>query len=176
MMKSIAIVTCLLAIVGISSAVAEVNETAAIKKIDRLILAALSENEIKPNPEASDEVLVRRLYLDIIGRIPTQKEARAYLRSKDPKKTTKLIGELIGSEGYVSHYFNYFADLLRIKSRIAVGGQSIGAGMAYERWIKDALRTNRPYDEMVYDLVTAHGSSWDDPAIGYYLRDFGMPL
>lgn len=175
-MKSLFLLLSACVLFGLPLSAAEVDSQKASRKIDQLIQAKLKENDLKLNPAASDEVMVRRLYLDIIGRIPTPEEATLYLKSKDPDKNAKLIDELIGSEGYVSHYFNYFADLLRVKSRIAVGGQSIGAGMAYERWIKDALRTNRPYDEMVYDLVTAHGSSWDNPATAYYLRDFGMPL
>ena len=152
---------------------AKVSPTA---KIDRLIKTGLAENDLKPNPLAGDEVMVRRLYLDIIGRIPTQAEAASFIQSKDAEKIPKLVDELIGSEGYVSHFYNYFADLLRIKSRLTAGGQSIAPGMGYEMWIKEGLRENRPYDEMVYDLVTASGSSWENPAIGYYLRDYGMPL
>lgn len=166
---------CLFLAVSIP-AFAEFTKVSPTAKIDRLIKAGLTENDLKPNPLASDEVMVRRLYLDIIGRIPTQEEAKAFIESKDPEKIPALVDELIGSDGYVSHFYNYFADLLRIKTRLTAGGQSIAPGMGYEMWIKDALRDNRPYDEIVYDLVTASGSSWENPAIGYYLRDYGMPL
>lgn len=147
-----------------------------IAKIDQLVLENLKENELKPNPIASDEVFVRRTYLDLVGRIPTQQETRSFLDDKSPRKRGALVRSLIGSDGYVSHHFNYWADLLRARTRIAGNGQSLPAGMAYEQWIKKAIHENRPYDKMVYDLVTAHGSSWDNPAIGYYLRDYGMPL
>lgn len=175
MKRILSLSLCLL--VAISTEVrAESTKGSPTAKINRLVKAGLAENDIKPNPVASDEVMVRRLYLDIIGRIPTQAEAAAFIDSKDPKKIPNLVDELIGSEGYVSHFYNYFADLLRIKSRLTAGGQSIAPGMGYEMWIKDGLRENRPYDEIVYDLVTASGSSWENPAIGYYLRDYGMPL
>ncbi|MDF1824719.1 MAG: DUF1549 domain-containing protein [Verrucomicrobiales bacterium] len=166
---------CVLAAISVQVR-AETSKISPTAEIDRLIKAGLAENEIKPNPVASDEVLVRRIYLDIIGRIPTQEESGLFIDSEDPEKVANLVDELIGSEGYVSHFYNYFADLLRIKSRLAAGGQSIAPGMGYEMWVKDALRENRPYDKMVYDLVTASGSSWENPAIGYYLRDYGMPL
>ena len=87
---------------------AESSKVSPTVEINRLIGKGLKENDLKLNPVASDEVLVRRIYLDIIGRIPTQPETTAFLNSKDPKKTEKLVDELIGSDGYVSHFYNYF--------------------------------------------------------------------
>ncbi len=145
-------------------------------RIDELVLEGLTKEGLKPNADTSDSVFVRRLYLDLIGRIPTKNETLAFLESKDPSKRAALVDSLIGSEGYVSHTYNWYADILRSRTSISGNGQSVGAGLAYELWIKEGIRKNRPYDEIVYDLVTASGSSWENPAIGYYLRDFGMSL
>ena len=147
-----------------------------IATIDQLVVQHLEENDLKPNRIASEEVFVRRAYLDLVGRIPTAEETRRFLEDENLMKRGALVRSLIGSEGYVSHQFNYWADLLRARSRIAGNNQSLPAGMAYEQWVKNAIRENRPYDEIVYDLVTSHGSSWENPAVGYYLRDYGMPL
>lgn len=152
------------------------DETAAVARIDQLVLEGLKKEGLEPNADTSDEVFVRRVHLDLIGRIPTKAETLAFLGSQDPDKRAKLVDSLIGSDGYVSHFYNWYADLLRMRTSISGNNQSIGAGLAYERWIKDAIRTSRPYDEVVRELVTASGSSWENPAIGYYLRDFGMPL
>jgi hypothetical protein len=152
------------------------DEASAVARIDQLVLEGLKKEGLEPNADASDEVFVRRAHLDLVGRIPTKAETLAFLESKDPAKRAKLIDSLAGSEGYVSHFYNWFADLLRMRTSISGNGQSVGAGLAYERWIKDAIRAGRPYDELVRDLVTATGSSWENPAVGYYLRDFGMPL
>lgn len=154
-----------------STAVAE-----AVAKIDQLIRGALAEHQVPPNPLASDEVFVRRIHLDLIGRIPTKQETTGFLASTDPAKRAVLVDRLIGSDGYQSHQYNYFADLLRVRTNLSGGGQSATAGLAYEQWIKSAIRENKPYDEFVYDLVTAAGSTWENPAIGYTIRDFGMPL
>ncbi len=148
----------------------------AVAKIDRLVREALAENQVTPNPVIADETFVRRIHLDLIGRIPTREETTAFLESTDPAKRSALIDRLIGSEGYQSHHYNYFADLLRVRTNLTGGGQSITAGLAYEQWIKSAIRENKPYDEFVYELVTAVGKVWKNPAIGYTLRDFGMPL
>lgn len=152
------------------------DEAAAIARIDQLVLEGLKKEGIAPNPDSDDEVFVRRIHLDLIGRIPTKSETLAFLKSEDPDKRNQLVDSLAGSDGYVSHFYNWFADLLRMRTSISGNNQSIGAGIAYERWIKDAIRASRPYDEVVRDLITASGSSWENPAIGYYLRDFGMPL
>jgi hypothetical protein len=152
------------------------DEAEAVARIDQLVLEGLKKGGLKPNAKASDEVFVRRVHLDLAGRIPTKSETLAFLESKDPAKRAKLVDSLLASEGHVSHLYNWFADLLRVRTLISGNGQSVGAGLAYEQWIKDAIRSNRPYDEVVRDLVTATGSSWENPAIGYYLRDFGMPL
>ena len=153
-----------------------VDPVAAAARIDELVLEGLKKEKLEPNADASDEVFVRRVHLDLIGRTPTKAETLAFLESVDPDKRAKTVDSLIGSDGYVSHQYNWFADLLRSRTSISGNGQSVGAGMAYEKWIKDSIRSNRPYNEIVYDLVTASGSSWENPAIGYYLRDFGMPL
>lgn len=152
------------------------DEASAVARIDRLVLEGLKKEGLEPNADASDEVFVRRAHLDLAGRTPTKAETLAFLDSKDPDKRAKLVDSLAGSEGYVSHFYNWFADLLRMRTSISGNGQSVGAGLAYERWLKDAIRAGRPYDELVRDLVTATGSSWENPAVGYYLRDFGMPL
>lgn len=145
-------------------------------RIDRMIVAQLKAKGEKLNPPASDEVFVRRIYLDIIGRIPTKREALRFLDSKTPDKREELIDRLLDSDGYVSHYYNFWADLLRLRTRLSGSGQSRPAGLAYERWVKGSLRENKHYDDMVRELVTAHGSSWENGAVGYYIRDYGMPL
>lgn len=155
---------------------ARLDFRAQTEKIDRIVLERLASEGIEPLPVASDEVFVRRAHLDLVGRIPTKAETLAFLESQDSDKRAALVDSLIGSDGYVSHFYNYLSNLLRTRTAISGNGQSVGAGHAYERWIKDAIRENKPYDDFVRELVTASGASWENPATGYYLRDYGMPL
>lgn len=148
--------------------------TPASKKIDSLLQKGYEEHNIKANPEVSDEVFLRRIYLDIIGRIPSLAEAQEFLNSKAEDKRPRLIERLLSSEGYVSHSYNFWADILRINS--ALGNGAGPAESAYRLWVKSALRENKPYDQFVRDLVSARGHLWDNGAIGYYMRDRGMPL
>lgn len=147
----------------------------ASQMIDKLVGEGLAKANQKPNPPASDEVFLRRIYLDVIGRVPTAEEATAFLDDRTPDKRAKLIDKLLLSEGYVSHWFNYWADILRLKSNLVDTNQP-GLGDAYGAWIKEQLRANTPYHKMVYEMLTAQGYIWDNGAIGYYMRDSGMPL
>ncbi len=140
-------------------------------EIDRLINLNLEANEKKPERAATDPVFLRRVYLDIIGRIPTFDEVSSFLDSKQPEKRSELIHQLLNSEGYVSRQFNYWADLLRAKTRL----RGLTAN-EYLGWMKESVRDNKPYDVFVRELLTAEGYIWDDGAAGYYLRDSGMPL
>ena len=127
----------------------------------------------KMNVPVRDETFLRRVYLDVVGRIPSLEESARFLDSKDADRRAKLIDELLGSEGYVSHMFNWKADLLRVNSRGLSGGQP---GILYDDWVKDAIRSRMPYDEFVRRLLTASGQLWENGAVGFYLRDLGMPL
>ena len=80
----------------------------------------------------------------------------------------------MSGEGYVQNFFNFWADVLRAETTPQGGGGVQGA--AYLQFIKDSLRSNKPYDQFVRDMVGATGKTWENGAIGYYLRDRDMPL
>ena len=152
----------------------KIDTREASKKIDALIAKQYAPNKIKPNPLTDDSTFVRRAYLDITGRIPTAAETRSFTSSTEPGKRAKLIDQLLDSDGHVSHQYNYWADILRISSRL--NGQGPQNGAAYIRWVKDAIAKNTPYDEFVTSLITAQGMVDENGAAGFYLRDRGMPL
>jgi len=137
------------------------------QKIDQLLAKDWAKAGLKPNSLASDEVLVRRLYLDIAGRIPTVEEAAAYMQSSDPQKRTKLIDTLLASDGHTSHMFNYWADILRLSDNV----KGRLAAEAYEEWLKKQIKDNAPYDQFVKNLLTTDGGVWDSGSIGFWQRD-----
>lgn len=144
-------------------------------QIDKLVDANLVKQKITPNAPVSDEVFVRRIYLDIAGRIPTLKETTDFLADKAADKRAKLIDVLLGSDGYTQNFFNFWADILRLRSQLAVGN-SQPAGAAYANWLRKSLDDNKPYDDMVREMVTADGKTYESGAVGFYLRDYNMPL
>ncbi|MEM8955643.1 MAG: DUF1549 domain-containing protein [Verrucomicrobiota bacterium] len=138
--------------------------------IDRLVAEGLAADQLQPNAPANDSIFVRRIYLDIAGRIPSAEEAAAFLENDDPDKRAKLIDELLLSPAYRSHTFNWLADMLRHMD----GGRT--GYYTYDRWLKDQVALNRPWNEFVSDLLTAEGSLASSPATGFLMRDRGMPL
>ncbi len=146
----------------------------AAAHIDSLLSAHWKTAKVTGNAPASDEVFLRRIYLDLAGRIPTAAEASAFLESKQPDKRATLINDLLARESYVSHFYNFWSDILRQKSRFVNTANVVPA--AYERFIKESLRANKPYDQFVREMLAAKGYAWDNGAIGYYARDPEMPL
>ena len=146
----------------------------AAKEIDALVEAGLKKHDLKPNAEINDETFVRRAYLDIVGRIPTIEEAENFHGSTYDRKREQLIADLLESDGAVSHGYNFWADVLRINTEL--GTNAAEAEAAYNLWLKKTIAENRPYDQFVRELVGARGTIWDNGAIGYYMRDRGMPL
>ncbi|MEN8871543.1 MAG: DUF1549 domain-containing protein [Akkermansiaceae bacterium] len=140
------------------------------RDLDEVMIASQKAEGIKPNPVVDDSTFVRRSYLNIIGRLPTHDEARSFLESDKKEKRTKLIDSLIESPGFNSHIFNFWTDLLRVKTN------SEHNGLGWHVWLKDAVANNMPYDKMVKEMLAAEGHVAENPAVGYYLRDRGMLL
>ena len=144
----------------------------AASELDRIIESKLTAMGQSPNDRVSDEIFLRRVYLDVAGRIPTLSEAKTFLDSTDPDKRIELIDDLLSSPDWVSHSYNFWADTLRLVER----PQANIVAEPYLAYVKDSIRTNKPYDKWVYEMLTAEGKVWENPAVGYQLRDDGMPL
>ncbi len=172
-MNSTARIPALLCAALTSLAASGADNLPASRQIDAILAKDWKTANVQPNKPASDEIFLRRVYLDVIGRIPTGDEASAFLNSKDANKRAKLIDTLLASDGYVHHFFNYWADVLRAQSQGI--GNNLGAE-AYLNYIRESLRENKHYDQFVRELVATEGDVFDSGSIGYYLRDRGMPL
>lgn len=130
------------------------------------------QNQVVPNPPLLEDNLVKKVYLGIAGRIPTEEEYLTYKKSKDPQKKQKLVKQLVYSEDFVSNYYNYWADLLRTRERL--NQTQYVSGLNYISWIKDSFRKNVPYNKWVQSLLLSEGSYYENGATGYFLRDQGM--
>ncbi len=154
-----------------TSTIADIQKSA--DRIDELIEANYKKHNIKPNASASDAVYCRRVHLHLAGRIPTFEEAYQFSLSKDADKRTKLVDHLLNSHDHVSHMFNYWADILRLQDNPINNNQ---IAQPYHEWIKKALSENTPYDQWVRQMITAEGRIWENPAVGFSMRDSGMEL
>lgn len=146
-----------------------VAQAAAI--IDKGVLMGLTKAGQKPNPLASDEQFIRRVYLDLVGRIPTREETLEFLNDSSSSKRGNVIDKLVNSDGFSSRMYNYFSDMLRI----ADDAQK-AKFYSYQEWLKDQIVRNRPWNEVVHDMLVADGKMLENGAAGYLLRDRGMRL
>ena len=128
--------------------------------IDEHVWRKLERLRITPSPPATEATVLRRLYLDVIGRLPTPDEARAFLDDTTTDKRARLIDALLARPEYADHWASQWIDLLR-PNPYRVG---IKAVLNYDAWIRDAFRRNEPYDQFVRELITAQGSTWRNGA------------
>ena len=142
-------------------------------QIDHLVVEQLKQVGQERRPGIDDYTFCRRVYLDAIGRIPTIDELDLFITDQQPDKRPRLVSKLLNSKGYQSHWYNYWADLFRVKY---VGDKLHHPGN-YSQWIKECLRSNKPYDQMAHELINASGPLYKpgNGATGFYARE-PMPL
>jgi hypothetical protein len=134
--------------------------------IDEHIDAKLQRLKIQPAAIADDAVFVRRVYLDLAGIPPTPEEARAFLNDAAParSKRERLIGELMERKEFIDHWSLKWGDLLQ-SNRKHLGEKGT---WAFRQWIRDSLAANTPYDQMVRELITSKGSTYQNPAANFF--------
>lgn len=138
--------------------------------IDDLVLDKLQQLEIRISDPATESAFLRRVYTDVIGRIPTADEAKQFLDSTEKDKRRLLAERLVEQPDYVDHWANQWADLLR-PNPYRVG---IKAVLNYDNWIRDQFRQGVSHGEFARRLLTAKGSTWQNGASTLY-RDRRSP-
>lgn len=135
--------------------------------IDESLLANLQELGIPPSPPCDDATFLRRVSLDIGGRLPTADEAREFLASDDPNKRANYIDQLLRSPDYADYFANKWTALLKNRRDDA---SDITSNFAFHAWIRDSLLANIPYDQLVRELLAATGTVIGNPAVAWYKR------
>lgn len=143
--------------------------------IDQMIQKAWDEARIKPSRAATDEEFLRRVYLDMLGRIPNIEEAQAFLSSRELGRRQKLVEYLLNSPDYARNFATQWSNLLlgRRPQERQVDRAALSA------WLRRQFLDNRPWDRTVYDLVTAKGNNKENGAVNFPLAhmEFGaVPL
>lgn len=143
------------------------NEAVSPSRIDSLVSDKLREHGIEPANLCSDEVFVRRVYLDMIGTLPTVSEVRLFLEDSNKDKRSRLIDTLFKRNEFVDYWTLKWCDLLRVKAEFPINLWP-NAVQAYRRWIYEAVRENRPYNQFVRELLTSNGSNFRVPPVNFY--------
>jgi hypothetical protein len=122
-------------------------------RIDHHVATAWAKAGVTPAPLADDGEFVRRVYLDLAGRIPHVSEVRKFLDDKRPDKRARLVGQLLDGPRYVTHFTNVWRSLLLPEATTSVQTRFVVPG--FESWLRKQLVQNARYDAMVRDLLTA---------------------
>lgn len=124
--------------------------------VDEVLSAQWDELGIRPAAGISDAAFLRRATLDATGLIPTPEQVDAFLADDSPDKRARLVDSLVGSPEFAEQWAWFFGDLFRLAHQVGA------VRNPFQTWIKEWLTTDRPYDDMVRDLLTgvskAHGS------------------
>ncbi len=136
--------------------------------IDTLVNAKLKKLRIAPSELCGDEVFLRRVYLDVIGMLPTPEEHDRFLSSKAPNKRELLVDELLGRKEFAELWVLKWAELLQIRSSNQV---SYKAMLLYYNWLQDKIARNVPTNEWVQELLGASGGTFKNPATNYYQNE-----
>ncbi len=129
--------------------------------IDGHVWNKLQHLGLTPSDPAGDSTFLRRAYLDVIGRLPTPEELRQFLADRTADKRLRLVDQLLDRPEYADFWANKWADLLR-PNPYRVG---IKAVFNLDAWLRDSFRRNKPYDQLVREIVTAQGSTFRNGAV-----------
>ena len=121
--------------------------------VDSHVFGKMERDGIPHSPMAGDAEFLRRVKLDLTGRIPSAEEVQAFVSSTDPAKRDRLIDQLLESEAYVEKWAYFFMDVFRANGKMG-RGQNL-----FHYWMKENLRVDRPYDEVARSIIAASAKS-----------------
>ncbi len=133
--------------------------------VDERVFAKLATLGIPPSALCDDATFVRRVTLDLCGRLPTSDETRNFLAATSPSKHAELVDQLLESTDYAEHFAKKWSMILRNR-RAAVGQQS--GTFAFYDWLRTSFHENKPYDQIVRELLTASGSVETNPPVAWF--------
>ncbi len=135
--------------------------------IDKAVLRRLKKLGIQPAKVCTDHVFVRRVFLDVIGTLPTADETSRFLGDKDPKKRAALIDRLLKRKEFAVYWAMKWSELLRVKAEFPINLWP-NAAQAYYLWIWTSLKRNMPYDKFVRLQLTSSGSNFRVAPVNFY--------
>ena len=132
--------------------------------IDRHVHAKLKQFRFHPAELASDEVFLRRVYLDVTGLLPPPEGARAFIEDNATDKRARLIDELLDTREHAAFWATKWGDLFRVSTK-QIGHAAV---FKYNRWLHESIRDNKPYDQFAREILMATGSTLVQPQGNYF--------
>lgn len=137
--------------------------------IDQYVHEKLHKLRIIPSEVCSDEVFARRVFIDIVGLLPTEQELKTFLADPNPKKREALVDNLLERKDFTEIWVMKWAELLQIRT---TGNNSADvtykSALLWYEWLRGQIAENRPLNQIVYDLLSSTGGSYDSPATNFF--------
>jgi len=135
--------------------------------VDEHVFSNLTALGIPPSAVCDDATFLRRVTLDIGGRLPTEAESATFLASQDENKRDTVIDDLLRSPDYADYFANKWTALLKNRRD---DSSDIVSNFAFHAWVRDSLLANKPYDQFVRELLAATGTVIGNPPVAWYKR------
>ena len=147
---------------------------AATDLINKELFKFWAANKVKPSRRTNDYEFVRRVFLDVIGRVPAAWEVKQYVNDPDSRtKRARLINRLLNDSYYKQNFEEYWADIWTTLLLTRSGNKDYHAQM--QDWLADQFGENKPYDQIVRELLTATGKTGENNAVNFILAHLGEP-
>jgi hypothetical protein len=137
--------------------------------IDAMLDKALIESKTPVSPATSDEEFVRRVFLDVTGKLPTIDQMRGFVHSRDKGKRAKLIEMLLTTPAYADNWARYWRDVVSFRAPNEQANQINYP--AFETWLAEQLLRNKPWDQIASDIITAKGTTADNGAASFVMAE-----
>jgi hypothetical protein len=134
--------------------------------IDKLVFKQWKELGLPPSAEADDGTFLRRVTIDLCGRLPTPTELKDFIADKSAEKHEKLVDRLLASKDHADHFTSKWSNLLR--NRRSATTDNTAPTFAFHAWIRESIEKNKPYDQFVREVLTATGEEVKVPAVVWY--------
>lgn len=133
--------------------------------VDELVNLKLKQLRMNSSPRCGDEVFMRRVFLDLVGVLPTEEEYTAFTADADPAKRDKLIETLLNRKEFTEVWVSKWAEWLMMRSSNQTSAKSIAL---YYTWLSDQIAKNTPWDQMVREILAASGGTFQVPSTNFY--------
>ncbi|MCL2745163.1 MAG: DUF1549 domain-containing protein [Planctomycetaceae bacterium] len=143
------------------------NNAVPFNAIDNPVLDILKQKNLKPAAICSDSVFIRRAYLDLIGTIPSYQEVKQFINDPSATKRAQLVDTLLERQEFYEYWSLKWGDILRIKAEFPINLWPNGA-MVYQRWIRESIKNNKPFDVFTRELLLGSGSNFRNPPSNFY--------
>ncbi len=161
--------TLILLALGLVSSSGQLQAETASEKLDQLLNKENAGEELKPAPLIEDLAFLRKVSVDLIGRIPTMAEVRQFQAWPLSERRRLAVDKLLEDKRFSDRWTVFFSDMLRIRSGRPGGPQLMA-------FVNKCLKEKTPYDHMARELISANGRTNDSPAVGYILGDDVDPM